>query len=58
MSNFSLPVVLSFFTILAVLGIAFYQLKRIRHSQAVRGETPGGVAGPDHAENPDGTPRS
>ncbi len=46
MENFSLPVILSFVTLAIVLGIGFVQLKRVRNSQAKRGETPGGVAGP------------
>ncbi len=45
--EFSLPVVLSFVTLLIVLGIGIYQLKRVRGSQAKRGEHPGGVAGPE-----------
>ena len=52
MSGFPPSVILSFVTIIAVLGIATWQLTRVHHSQAVRGETPGGVAGPDHAEPP------
>ena len=43
---FSLPVWLSFVTLLIVLGVGVYQLKRVRGSQAKRGETPGGIAGP------------
>jgi len=43
---FSLPVWLSFVTLIIVLGVGFYQLKRVRQSQAKRGETPGGIAGP------------
>ena len=46
MENFSLPVVLSFVTLLLVIVIAFVMLKRVRNSQKKRGETPGGIAGP------------
>ncbi len=52
MFHFSTPMILSLFTILAVLGIGAYQLRSVHDSQAKRGETPGGVAGPDHAEPP------
>jgi len=43
----SLPVILSFVTLLIVLGLAIWQLRRVRKSQAKRGEHPGGVAGPE-----------
>ncbi len=43
---FSLPVWLSIVTLVIVLVVAGYQLKRVRRSQANRGETPGGIAGP------------
>ncbi len=43
----SLPVILSFVTLIIVLGIGIWQLKRVRHSQEKRGEHPGGVAGPE-----------
>lgn len=43
----SLPVILSFVTLFIVIGVAFWQLKRVRASQAKRGEHPGGVAGPE-----------
>ncbi len=46
--NFSLPIVLSIVTLVIVLVVAFVQLKKVRTSQAKRGETPGGIAGPDH----------
>ena len=45
--NFSLPVVLSFVTLLIVVGIAVFQLMRVRRSQAKRNERPGGIAGPE-----------
>jgi len=45
--NFSLPVVLSFVTLLIVVGVAVFQLMRVRRSQAKRNEHPGGVAGPE-----------
>ncbi len=45
--SFSLPVVLSFVTLLIVLGVGVWQLKRVRNSQAKRGEHPGGIAGPE-----------
>ena len=47
MESFSLPVVLSFVTLLIVVGVAIWQLKRVRSSQAKRNEHPGGVAGPE-----------
>ena len=47
METFSLPVVLSFVTLIAVLGIGVWQFKRVRTSQAKRGEHPGGIAGPE-----------
>ncbi len=43
----SLPVILSFVTLIIVLGIGIWQLKRVRNSQAKRNEHPGGVAGPE-----------
>lgn len=45
--NISLPVILSFVTLLIVVGVAVFQLKRVRRSQAKRNEHPGGVAGPE-----------
>jgi len=45
--NFSLPVVLSFVTLLIVVVVAVFQLMRVRRSQAKRNEHPGGVAGPE-----------
>ena len=45
--NISLPVILSFVTLLIVVGLAVSQLMRVRRSQAKRGEHPGGVAGPE-----------
>ena len=44
---FSLPVILSFVTLLIVVGLAVFQLMRVRRSQAKRNEHPGGVAGPE-----------
>ena len=52
MSGFPQPVILSFVTTIAMSGIAVWQPTRARHSQAVCGETPGVMAGPDHAEPP------
>ncbi len=46
-NSFSLPVVLSFVTLLIVVCIGIWQLRRVRNSQAKRGEHPGGVAGPE-----------
>ena len=46
MPQIPLLVWLSLFTLIVVLAIGFYQLKRVRNSQARRGETPGGIAGP------------
>jgi cytochrome oxidase assembly protein ShyY1 len=43
----SIPWLLSFVTLVIVLGIGFWQLKRVRGSQAKRGEHPGGIAGPE-----------
>jgi len=43
----ALPIVLSIATLAAVVLIGVWQLKRVRHSQAKRGEHPGGAAGPD-----------
>jgi hypothetical protein len=45
--NISLPVILSFVTLLIVVGVAVFQLMRVRRSQAKRNEHPGGVAGPE-----------
>ena len=45
--NFSLPVILSFVTLLIVVAVAVFQLMRVRRSQAKRGEHPGGIAGPE-----------
>ena len=46
MSQYPLLVWLSLITLVLVLVFAVYQLKRVRSSQARRGETPGGIAGP------------
>ena len=48
MSSQPLLVWLSLFTLIIVLGVAFVLLKRVRTSQARRGETPGGIAGPSN----------
>jgi hypothetical protein len=45
--QFSLPVILSFVTLAAVLVIGVYQFMKVRKSQAKRGEHPGGIAGPE-----------
>lgn len=47
MESFSLPVVLSIITLVAVLAIGGFQYMRVHKSQEKRGEKPGGVAGPD-----------
>jgi uncharacterized protein (UPF0333 family) len=44
--NVSLPFALSMLTLLIVVCIGVYLLMKNRNSQAKRGETPGGVAGP------------
>lgn len=44
--TFPLLVWLSLATLVIVLVVAFFQLKRVRQSQEKRGETPGGIAGP------------
>ena len=41
--QFSLPVILSFVTLLIVVGVAVFQLKRVRRSQAKRGEHSGDI---------------
>lgn len=46
MTSQPLLIWLSLATLIIVLVLAFFQLKRVRASQAKRGETPGGVAGP------------
>ncbi len=48
MGDFSLLSSLSLATIGIVLVIAVVALMKVRKSQAKRGETPGGIAGPDH----------
>lgn len=46
MGGTSILVWLSLITLVVVLGAAIFQFTRIRNSQAKRGETPGGMAGP------------
>jgi hypothetical protein len=46
MENSVLILVLALATLGIVLFLGLHQLGRIRHSQAKRGERPGGVAGP------------
>ena len=46
MFDLSLPIVLSFTTLVIVVVVAVFLLMRSRNSQAKRGETPGGIAGP------------
>ena len=41
----SLPVILSFVTLIAVVAIAVFQLRRVQHSQEKRGETTTGLGG-------------
>jgi len=43
----SLPVILSFVTLVIVPAVAIHQFMRVRKSQAKRGEHPGGIAGPE-----------
>lgn len=52
MFNFSTPMTLSFFTILATLAFAAFQLRSVHESQAKRGATAGGVAGPKRDGRP------
>ena len=52
MFDLSLPALLSIVTLVAVLGFGFFQLRRVRASQARRHETPGGMAGPSTDETP------
>lgn len=40
MDNTTLLAVLSVFTLVAVVGVALYQKRSVRHSQAKRGELP------------------
>ncbi len=49
MFDISLPVILSFATLGIVLAAGVFLLMRARRSQAKRGETPGGIAGPSDA---------
>lgn len=46
MFDYPMPIVLSLVTFLLVAGAAVFVLMRARKSQAKRGETPGGIAGP------------
>ena len=46
-NSFSLPVILSFVTLIIVVCVGIYQLRRVRGSQEKRGERPGGIAGPE-----------
>ncbi len=48
MNNLTLPNTLSLVTIGFVLLVAVVFLMKARKSQAKRGETPGGIAGPGH----------
>lgn len=41
--NISLPVILSFVTLFIIVGVAIFQLKRVRSSQAKRGEHSGDI---------------
>lgn len=50
MENLSLPVVLSFVTLVIVIAVAAIMLTRVRNSQKKRHETPGGIAGPSDPE--------
>ena len=43
----STPWLLSFVTLVIVVGVGVWQLKRVRGSQDKRGEHPGGIAGPE-----------
>ncbi|GAC1337132.1 MAG: hypothetical protein NVSMB18_01460 [Acetobacteraceae bacterium] len=46
MENSSLIITLALATLVIVLVIGIFQFRRVRNSQAKRGETPGGIAGP------------
>lgn len=46
MDAVSLLSTLAIFTLIAVLAVGVWQFVRVRKSQARRGETPGGAAGP------------
>ena len=45
--DFPMPIILSLVTLVVIVGLAIYQLKRVRRSQDKRGEHPGGIAGPE-----------
>jgi cytochrome oxidase assembly protein ShyY1 len=45
--NWPMPIILSLVTFFIIIGLAIYQLKRVKRSQEKRGEHPGGIAGPD-----------
>ncbi len=45
--NWPMPIILSLVTFFIIVGLAIYQLKRVRRSQEKRGEHPGGIAGPE-----------
>lgn len=48
MSSQPLLIALSLVTLVIVLGAGILQLRRVRASQARRGEAPGGMAGPSN----------
>ncbi len=45
--NWPMPIILSLVTFFIIIGLAIYQLKRVKRSQEKHGEHPGGIAGPD-----------
>ena len=45
--NFPMPIILSLVTLVIIIGLAIFQLRRVRRSQEKRGEHPGGIAGPE-----------
>jgi cytochrome oxidase assembly protein ShyY1 len=38
--------ILALVTLIIVVGAGIWQFRRVRRSQAIRGERPGGIAGP------------
>ena len=46
MDNSIWVIVLAMVTLAIVLVLGFVQIGKVRHSQAKRGERPGGIAGP------------
>ena len=50
MQNTPLLAALSLVTLIVVLGYGFFHLRKVRRSQAKRGEAPGGMAGPSSTD--------